>query len=184
MQFAPYIGVGRAGAGIDARHPSITHCGENHRDHRDQDGGDHVSSAGVAENAVGGHGRGGLDHDDAVQNQVPKRQRSAKPGSGGGRSNGREWLPFPRIGLCRVQRCQLLKRFRTSFTSQRHRRAQRTTEGSVILSGVESFAMRMTQRSRRPLRAETSLGTGAFSSQAWKIHASTRPLNYRGPSTS
>ncbi len=37
-----------------------------------------MASAGVAENSVSGHRRGRLDHDDAVKNQVPERERSSK----------------------------------------------------------------------------------------------------------
>ena len=74
-----------------------------------RDGGDHVASAGIAENAISGHGRGGLDHDDAVQNQVPKRERSAKAQGRGRRVAVEEWLPFPRIGLCRALALSTIK---------------------------------------------------------------------------
>jgi hypothetical protein len=51
----------------------------------------HMAPTSIAEYPVGGHGRRRLDHDDAVKNQVPKRERSAKPQAwrGGGSSTGR-----------------------------------------------------------------------------------------------
>jgi hypothetical protein len=82
MQFAPHIGISRTRAGIHTRHASITHGRENHGDHGDQNRRDHMSLAGVAENSICRHGRGGLDDDDAVKDQVPKRERAAKPGRG------------------------------------------------------------------------------------------------------
>ena len=37
-----------------------------------------MAASSIAENAVSGHGRRRLDHNDAVKNQVPKRERSSK----------------------------------------------------------------------------------------------------------
>ena len=89
MQLAPYIRVRRPRAGIHPRHAAVAHGRKNHGDHRDQNGRDHVSLAGVAEYAISGHGRRGLNDDDAVKNQVPKRERSAQTWSGMGSCRGR-----------------------------------------------------------------------------------------------
>ena len=65
------IGVCRAGAGIDARHPAITDSREEHGNHGDEDGGDHVTVALVADDPVDAHGRGRLDDHHADDNEVP-----------------------------------------------------------------------------------------------------------------
>ena len=75
MQFPANVGVGRTGTGIHARHPPVAHGREHHRNHGNQNGGDNVALAGIAEYAVRRHGRGWLDDDDAVKNQVPERER-------------------------------------------------------------------------------------------------------------
>src|SRR6185312_12173455 len=81
-----HIGVRRASAGIDPRHASIAHGGEHHGDHGNQNRSDYVTLASVTEHAISGHGSRRLDDDNAVKNQVPKRERSTKPQAGGGRS--------------------------------------------------------------------------------------------------
>ncbi len=88
MDLAPDIGVRRARAGIDARHASVADGGEHHRDHADEDAGDHLSLAGVGEDAVAGHRRGGLDDDDAVHHQVPQAEGAFQTGRGGGVPGG------------------------------------------------------------------------------------------------
>ncbi len=89
MQLAAYIGVRRTRAGIDARHPSITHRCKNHRHHRDQNRGDDVSLTGITEDSVSRHGCRRLNDDDPVQDQVPQSQSAAQTqrvsrGFGGG----------------------------------------------------------------------------------------------------
>ena len=56
------------------------------RDHRDQDGGDDVAAAAIAQHAENRHRRDRLDDDDAVKDQIPKREGASKPGSGSGSS--------------------------------------------------------------------------------------------------
>ena len=40
-----------------------------------------MSPGGIADHAIDAHGRGGLNDDDAVENQVVKLQRAPKPGN-------------------------------------------------------------------------------------------------------
>src|SRR5579859_4812071 len=110
MQLAADVRISRTRAGIDARHASVTHGGEDHRDHRNQNGRDHVPLAGIAKDTVGGHGRRGLNHDDAVKNEIPKSKRAAKPGSGHRGGGG----SFHESGYWIMRRAEMsmLKRFR------------------------------------------------------------------------
>ena len=80
MDFFADVGVSGPGAGIDAGHPAIANGGEEHRDHGDEDGGDDVATRGVADDAVNAHGRGGLNDDDAVEDEVVKLERAAEAG--------------------------------------------------------------------------------------------------------
>ena len=48
--------------------------GEKHRDHRDQDGGDHVPTRLLRDHTEHRHRRSGLNHDDAVKHQVAERE--------------------------------------------------------------------------------------------------------------
>ena len=89
MQFAAHIGIGRAGAGIHPRHAAVAHGGEYHGDHRDQNRSDHMALAGVAEDSIRGHGRRGLDHNDAVHDQIPERERSPQARGVNGRVGSR-----------------------------------------------------------------------------------------------
>ena len=92
VQGPSHVGVSRTRAGIDPRHASVAHGGEDHGDHGDQNRSDHMTLAGIAEYAISRHGGGRLDDDDAVKDQVPKGERSAKPHVGGG--SGAGWSGF------------------------------------------------------------------------------------------
>jgi len=60
--------------GVNARHAPIADGGEEHRDHRQQNDCDDVTAGFLVEDAEDGHRRGGLDEDDAVEDQIPKAQ--------------------------------------------------------------------------------------------------------------
>ena len=77
IDFLANIGESRPGAGIRPRHAPIADRGKQHGDHRNQDGSDNVTVAALAQYAEDRHGGHRLDYDDAVKNQVPKRERSA-----------------------------------------------------------------------------------------------------------
>src|SRR6516162_9532308 len=102
MQLAPDVGVGGTGARIDARHASVADGGEDHRDHRDEHSGDDVPLTCVGERAVSGHGRSGLDDDDAVENEVPKAESALQTGGGC-------------AAYCRSRHCLSLKSQVSSF---------------------------------------------------------------------
>ena len=76
----------RTRARIRARHSSVADPRKQHRHHCDQDRRHHVAFSPFAQHAEDGHRRHRLNHDDAVQNQVPERERSpqAWPGIRGG----------------------------------------------------------------------------------------------------
>ena len=76
MQFAAHVGIGRSRAWINARHAPIAHRGKDHGHHRDENRSDDMALSLVAENSIGGHGRGRLNDDDAVHDQIPQRERA------------------------------------------------------------------------------------------------------------
>ena len=80
MDLAPDVGVGGPGAGIGPRHAAIADGREQHGAHGDQDGGDDVPARLLAHHAEQRHGRGGLDQDDAVEDQVPQTQGTPQVG--------------------------------------------------------------------------------------------------------
>ena len=82
MDFAAHVGVGGAGAGIRARHFAVADGGEKHRDHGDEDGGDHVAACFVADHAVDAHGRDRLDDHDADDDQVPEGEGALEADGG------------------------------------------------------------------------------------------------------
>ncbi len=77
------IGEGRASAGISPRHAAIADRRKQHGHHGDQNGGDHVAMAAIAEHAEHRHGRNRLNDDDAVKNQVPKSEGAPQAGRSG-----------------------------------------------------------------------------------------------------
>ena len=116
MQLAPHVGVSRTRAGIHPRHAPVTHGREHHGNHGNQNRGNHVALAGVAENSVRRHGRRRLNHDDAVKDEVPKRQRAAEPGRGEGRRGSifhESLLNYAGVKM------SILKRFCKRFTDGR-----------------------------------------------------------------
>ena len=76
VDLAAHVGVGGAGAGIGARHAAVADGGEQHGDHGDQHGGDHVTMRHLADHAERRHGRGGLNQDDSVEDEIPQSQRA------------------------------------------------------------------------------------------------------------
>jgi hypothetical protein len=59
---------------MGAGHASIANGGEQHGDHGDEDGGDDMAVRDLADDAEGRHGGGGLDEDDAVEDEVPEAE--------------------------------------------------------------------------------------------------------------
>jgi len=96
VELAADVGVGGAGAGIDARHASVADGGEEHGHHGDEDGGDDVAACNVTDHTVDSHGRCGLDDDDAVDDEVPKLQGAAE--AGGSRLGGGGVQGVPSVG--------------------------------------------------------------------------------------
>ena len=117
------VGEGGPGAGIGARHAAVADGGEQHGHHGDQDGGDDVAAAAIAEHAEDGHRRRGLDDDDAVEDQVPETERTAKltllaGRSGHGRCMGRSLAHGVLFGVGRWNRA---RRWRTKRMYRRDR---------------------------------------------------------------
>ena len=72
-----YVGERGTGARIGARHPAIADGGKEHGHHGNQYRGDHVTSPAGAQHAKCGHRCDRLNDDYAVEDQVPKSERSA-----------------------------------------------------------------------------------------------------------
>src|SRR5215831_17607067 len=64
----------RATMWIHASHAAVAHRGKQHGHHRQQDDGDHMASRLFVEHAEDRHGRGGLNENDAVEDQIPETQ--------------------------------------------------------------------------------------------------------------
>ena len=88
MDLATDIGVGGARAGISAGHTAIADGGEEHGDHGDEDGGDHVAMGDLADDPEGRHRSGRLNEDDAVEDQVPETRARLRRGAEGGEGLG------------------------------------------------------------------------------------------------
>src|SRR5260221_14747653 len=82
------VRVGRSGSWIQRAHASVADGGDEHGEQRDQNNGDKVPVGKFLRHTIQRNWRDGLDENDAVENQVPKRERAAKPGRGGGRRGG------------------------------------------------------------------------------------------------
>ena len=75
VDFLRHIRERGTGAGIGPSHAAVADSRKKHSHHGDEDGGDHMAVTAIAECPEGGHWRHRLNHDDAVQYQVPERQR-------------------------------------------------------------------------------------------------------------
>ena len=73
IDLLPHVRERRTGAWVRARHASIAKGGEQHGHHGNQQRGNNMSAAALTEHAEDRHGRGGLDYDNAVKDQVPQR---------------------------------------------------------------------------------------------------------------
>jgi hypothetical protein len=76
MDLLADVGEGRSGARIDARHSPVADGGEQHRHHRDQDGGGDVAVTALRQHAVARHRRHRLDDDDAVKDEIAEGERA------------------------------------------------------------------------------------------------------------
>ena len=89
FQFLADVSVGRTGGRIGAGHFAVADRGEEHGDHGDQNGGDHVAASVVADDAVNAHGGDGLNDDDADDDEVEEAEDAAQfYGSAGWRIAG------------------------------------------------------------------------------------------------
>jgi hypothetical protein len=75
MQFLSDVGERGAGARVRARHASVADRRQEHGAHADQNRGDDVAAGFLADDAVNAHRRNRLDQDDAVEDQIPQRER-------------------------------------------------------------------------------------------------------------
>ncbi len=91
MDFACDVGVGGSGERISAGHAAIADGGKQHGEHGDENSGDDMAAAGVAHGAEGRHGRGGLHHDDAHDEQLREAEGARELGRrvGGGSGHRR-----------------------------------------------------------------------------------------------
>ena len=89
IDFLANVSEGRAGARISARHAAIADGGEQHRHHGDQDGGNDMPASAIAEHPEHRHRGDRLNHDNAVQNQIPERERAPQARNASGRVGGR-----------------------------------------------------------------------------------------------
>lgn len=78
MESAADVGVSGAGGGVDLGHASVGVGGAHHAEHRDEDGGDDVAVGFVEDDAEEGHGGGGLNHDQAHEDEVAKMKRAVE----------------------------------------------------------------------------------------------------------
>ena len=78
MDLRPDIGERRAGAGISPSHLPVADRSKQHGHHRDEDGGDRMAVRALAHHSVNRHRRGRLDHDHAVENEVPKPESATE----------------------------------------------------------------------------------------------------------
>src|SRR3954462_10805439 len=76
MQFPPDVCICRSSAGINARHPAVTHSRKQHRNHGNKNRRDHMAMRFFADDAETWHRRGWLHYDDSVDDQVPESQCS------------------------------------------------------------------------------------------------------------
>ena len=76
VELAADVGERRAGARIHARHPSVAHRREEHRAQADQDRRDDMAPRFEADDSEDAHRSDGLNEDDAVEHEVPQRQRA------------------------------------------------------------------------------------------------------------
>src|SRR3984957_2664194 len=118
IDFLSYIGERRTGAGISTRHASIADCGKEHGDNGDEDWGHHVSAAAIAEHPKHRHGSHWLNHDHAIENQIPKSKCAAQARrrrhcSGGNSFHGCAYWIMPRAKL------SILKRFCSRILNSR-----------------------------------------------------------------
>ncbi len=91
MDLLADVGERGPGAGVRARHAAIADRRQQHGHHGDEDGGDDVALAAFVQHAEDGHRRHRLDDDDAVEDQVPQRQRALEAlgrGVAGGHGRG------------------------------------------------------------------------------------------------
>ena len=84
-----HIRIRRARSRIQRTHASIADRGDQHGEQGDQDDGDEVTVRKFLRHAVQRHRRNRLDQNDAVKNQIPKRERTpqtrhTRTGRGGG----------------------------------------------------------------------------------------------------
>ncbi len=78
------VGVGRSRGRIQRAHASVADRRDQHGEQSDQNDGDKVAVGKFLRHAIQWNRRDGLDENDAVENQVPKRERAAKPRRGRG----------------------------------------------------------------------------------------------------
>jgi len=78
MDFLSDVGESGASAGIGFRHAAITDGGEQHGEHRDEDGGNDVAVGALANHSVDGHGSSGLDDHNAVEDKIPEAEGPAQ----------------------------------------------------------------------------------------------------------
>ena len=86
MNFLGHIREGRTSARIGACHASVADPREQHAHHGNENGCDHVAMTAIAERAERGHWRHRLNHNHAVQNQVPERQSAPQTWRGARRA--------------------------------------------------------------------------------------------------
>src|ERR1039457_491486 len=77
--------VGRSSGRVQRSHASIADRRDQHGEQRDQNNGDKVAVGEFLRHAIERNRRDRLDENDAVENQIPKRERAAEPRRGRGR---------------------------------------------------------------------------------------------------
>src|SRR5260370_36005012 len=65
---------------IDARHAAVADGCEKHGHHGEENRGNHMTARLVVDNAEAGHGGGGLDEDDAVEDEIAGAQTALEAG--------------------------------------------------------------------------------------------------------
>ena len=79
IQSTPHVGVGGASRRVQRRHASITDGRQQYGYHPRQDGRNRVAERELLCYAEKGQGRNGLNEDNAIENEVPKREDAPQP---------------------------------------------------------------------------------------------------------
>ena len=103
------VSVGRSGLRIERAHAPITDSSDQHSDQHDQDDGDEMPVGKLLRYAIERHRRNRLNEDDAVEDKVPKGERTTKARYA--RRSGSRGFHRSGYWIMDEQKMSILKRF-------------------------------------------------------------------------